>query len=536
MVSIDPTARQTRRNGQGGGLMWQYIKSKLNIWKSTGGQEGLGDDPGQATHLKKSLIDNMVVFQGKFDSCADLVVREFTACGRKMTILMMDNMIDKLNMTKSVLTPLTTAVLPAGMTEDDALLDWIRDDVLAAVDQREIFTFEESVWLAMSGFALLLVDGFDRAVVFGLQDFKFRSIDEPNVDKVSRGSREGFVEPLRINLMMMRRRLKNPALKFEVYQLGKESKTEVCLSYLKGVASESVLESIRHRLKTINIDTVLASGYIQPYFQDHPYSIFSTVGYTERPDTLCGKMEEGRVGILVDGTPMALITPYLLIENFQNIDDYAVGSYYATFTRILKYLAFFISVMLPGIYVAIGSFHQSLLPSQLLYILAQSEEGTPFDLMGEALIMQVIYEILREAGLRTPKQMGSSLNIVGAFLIGQAAVSAGLIGAPMVIIVALTATTSLVVPTLYEPGVILRFSYILAAGISGFYGLTLVTVVTLAHICSMKIYDIPYTAPIAPLGLYSMRDVVIRAPWKDLSQRKVRVQDMPGSDASRNPG
>lgn len=516
--------------------MWKYIKAKFNIWLGHGGQEGMGDDPGQTTHLKRSLIDNMVVFQGEFDSCADLVVREFTACGRKMTVLMMDNMIDKLNMSKSVIGPLTKAVPPAELGGGDPLFDWIRDDVLAAVDQREAFSYEECVWLAMSGFAVLLVDGFDRAIVFGLQDFKFRGIDEPNIDRVLRGSREGFVEPLRINLMMMRRRIKNPALKFEVYQLGRDGKTEVCLTYIKSAVSPSVLESVRHRIKTINIDTVLASGYIQPYFQDHPYSIFSTVGYTERPDTLCGKMEEGRVGILVDGTPMALITPYLLVENFQNIDDYAVGAYYATFTRVLKYLAFFISVMLPGLYVAIGSFHQSLLPVQLLYTLAQSEEGTPFDLMTEALLMQVIYEILREAGLRAPKQIGSSLNIVGAFLIGQAAVSAGLIGAPMVIIVALTATTSLVVPTLYEPGVLLRFAYIITAGISGFYGLTLLSTLVLMHVCSMKIYDIPYTAPVAPLGVYSMRDVVVRAPWKILSHRKVRVQDMPGSDASRSEG
>ena len=516
--------------------MWKYLKAKFSIWTGQSGQDGMGDSPSQATHLKRSLIDNMVVFEGKFDSCADLVEREFTACGRKMIVLMMDNMVDKLNMTKSVLEPLSRAVPPPDAAEGDAFFDWIRDDLLAAVDQREAFTFEECTWLSMSGFAVLLVDGFDRALVFGLQDFKFRSVDEPNIDKVIRGSREGFVEPLRINLMMMRRRVKNPALKFEVYQLGKDGKTEVCLAYLKGIVSDSVLDSVRHRLKTINIDTVLASGYIQPYFQDHPYSIFSTVGYTERPDTLCGKMEEGRVGILVDGTPMALVTPYLLAENFQNIDDYAVGPYYATFTRILKYLAFLISVLLPGLYVAVGSFHQSLLPAQLLYTLAQSEEGTPFNLMTEALLMQVVYEILREAGLRTPKQLGSSLNIVGAFLIGQAAVSAGLIGAPMVIIVALTATTSLVVPTLYEPGVLLKFINIIAAGVAGFYGLTLVSAFVMAHLCSMKVYDIPFTAPVAPLGVYSMRDMVVRAPWKILSHRRVRVQDMPGSDASRTSG
>ena len=513
--------------------MWKYLKSKLNIWASSGPSKGIGDQTAEFTQLKASLLDNMIIFQGKFDGCADFVYREFTACGKKMAVMMIDNLYDKLTMTQSVMEPITRATPPKGMTDGDAFFIWLRDDLLSAVDQREIFTVEECQWLAMSGFAILLVDGYGKALVFGFQNFKVRSIDEPKIDRVMRGSREGFVEALRINLSIIRRRMKNPGLKFEVYQLGSESKTEVCLAFIKGAVSETVLDNVRHRLMSIDIETVMASGYIQAYFQDHPFSIFSTVGYTERPDSLCGKLMEGRVGIIVDGTPVVLVTPYLFIENFQNMDDYAVGTYYATFTRILKYIAFFISVMLPGLYVAIGSFHQAALPTELLYTLAQSEEGTPFSLVEEALLMQVIYEILREAGLRAPEQIGSALNIVGAFLIGQAAVSAGLIGAPMVIIVSLTATTSLVVPTLYEPGVIMRFVFIFAAGMAGLYGVTLAFAFFALHLCSLKVYDIPYMAPLMPLDVYSMRDIIVRAPWKILSRKKTRVQNMPGSDASK---
>jgi spore germination protein KA len=186
--------------------------------------------------------------------------------------------------------------------------------------------------------------------------------------------------------------------------------------------------------------------------------------------------------------------------------------------------------------VAVGSFHQALLPTPLLYTLAQSEESTPFPLVGEAIIIQIIYEMLREAGLRLPKQFGSAVTIVGAFLIGQAAVSAGLIGAPMVIIVALTATTALVVPSLYESGVILRFAFIIVAGLSGFLGLTLGITFVMLHLCSLKSYDVPFTAPVLPFDVFSMRDTIIRAPWHILSRKRAKVQDLNGSNIDKNQG
>lgn len=488
------------------------------------------------TKLDKNLLDNMTRIQGRFDGCSDFVWKEFVTCGRKAVIMDMDNMIDKLVLTNGVLKPLSTANPPAGAADSDALFNWIRDSLLFTVDQRETFSFEELVGFLMGGFAVLLIDGVDRALVFGIQGFKFRSIDEPNTDKSLRGSREGFVEPLHINLMLVRRRVKNPNLKFEIYNLGSESKTEVCIAYIKGVAEESILNEVRHRLRTIDIDTVLASGFIQAYFQDDPFSIFSTVGTTERPDTFCGRLSEGRVGIIVDNTPMTLTMPCVFVENFQNMDDYAVGPYYATFTRILKYLAFFTSVIIPGLYVAVGSFHQALLPSQLLYTLAQSEEATPFPLFIEAIFMQIVYEMVREAGLRLPKQIGFAINIVGALIIGQAAVTAGLIGAPMVIIIAVTATTSLIIPTLYEPGVIMRFSFIVLAGMAGLYGLTLGIVFAAYHICSLKSYKVPYTAPISPFNGYALRDVILRVPWKVMAKRKISVQDLPGSNVDTTEG
>lgn len=517
--------------GKADGMIKEWW-TRINVWRRVRAARGIGDQPAAYTPVYVSLTDNMVYFNGKLADTADYVHKELTFCGHKCELMYFDNMVDKMVLSEAVLIPLAHAQKPEGLGEGEPFYAWVRDCVLSSSDQREAFNLEELEWLMMSGFAVLLIEGYAKAMVFGLQGFKIRGIDEPNMDRLLRGSREGFVEALRINIMMMRRRMKTSDLKFEAYVLGKNSKTEVSLAYVKGAVTNTTLETVRKRLREIDMDIVLASGMIQPFFEEK-LTLFSTVGYTERPDTLCAKLQEGRVGILVDGTPMAIYVPHLFVDNFTSVDDYATSFYYGTFTRVLKYISFYISVFLPGLYVAVGSFHQELLPTQLLFTLAQSEQNTPFALTFEALLMQMIYESLREAGLRAPRQLGSALNIVGAFLIGQAAVSAGLIGAPMVVIVSLTATTSLVVPTLYEPGVIMRFAYILLAGMAGFYGIVIGFSFFVVMMCSMKAYDTPYLSSIAPFDLFAQRDVVFRAPWGILNRKEYRPQDFKGSDAGQ---
>lgn len=510
--------------------------SKFYIGEQSHEEPEAGSAP-QYTKLSSNLLNNMVWMQGRFDGCADFVCKEFSVCGRSAAMMEIDNMVDKVVATEAVLNPLAHAQTPPAFQNDTpALWGWLRDSVLSNVDQHEVFSYEEIISLMMLGYSAFVLDGMDRAIVFGIQGYSFRSIEEPSTDKSLRGARDGFVEPLHINMMLVRRRIQNPNLKFELYQVGSESKTSICISYIKGVAPEDIVTKVRRQARSIDLSTVLASGYIQDFFQGGTPALFPTVGTTERPDTFCGRLSEGRVGVIVDNTPVALTMPHLLVENFQNMDDYAVGPYYATFTRILKYIAFFFSMLLPALYVAVGSFHQALLPSQLLYTLAQAEESTPFPLVVEALLMQLIYEMVREAGLRLPSQFGFAISIVGALIIGQAAVSAGLIGAPMVIIVALTATCSLITPTLYEPGVILRFVFLALAGMQGMYGLALGIAFLAFQICSIKSFDVPYTAPIQPLSLYAMRDVVFRAPWSVLKKRKVAVQNLPGSNVDQTQG
>ncbi|MEG1027941.1 MAG: spore germination protein [Oscillospiraceae bacterium] len=381
----------------------------------------------------------------------------------------------------------------------------------------------------MSGFVVVLIDGIPCGISMGMQGFNFRSIGQPVSENNVRASQEGFTEPLRINMTMVRRRIKSPNLCFKILSLGETSKTDICLMYMTDKVSINLLNNIEKKLKNIKIDLLLNSGYIIPFLEGKPYSIFSDVGTTERPDTLCAKINEGRIAIVIDGTPYAIIVPYLFTENFQTMDDYSHKAVYGSFIRILKYLAFFISILLPGIYVAISTFHPELLPHSLLFNIVAAEETTPFPLFVEALILHIMYEIMREAGLRLPKVVGHAVSIVGALVIGDAVVSAGLVGSPIVLIVALTAITSFVVPSLYQQIAILRLLFIIMGGTTGLFGIALLFMLTLINACSIGSMGMPYTSPIAPFSLKSMRDTFIRSGFNILNNKGVKLQDLEGS-------
>ena len=226
--------------------------------------------------------------------------------------------------------------------------------------------------------------------------------------------------------------------------IGRKTKTAVCLVYLKGVANPQVVEEAKRRLERIDTDGILESGYIEQFIEDAPLSIFSTIGNSEKPDTVAAKILEGRIAVLVDGTPFVLTFPMLFIEGFQSSEDYYSRPYYASLVRVIRFIAFMVSVLGPGIYVAVTTFHQELIPTPLLFTIAAAVEGTPFPTMIEVLVMGVIFEILREAGIRLPRPVGQAISIVGALVVGESAVSAGLIGEPVVIVIALTAVSSFV--------------------------------------------------------------------------------------------
>lgn len=476
----------------------------------------------------KSLKENINYLQDVTSSSADFTVRKMKLNdGTFVAIFTIEGMVNKDGLTLAVSDPLLSATIPTGVNK----YEFIRDRVLSTPEIIEINTFDELLDFSMSGFAVLGIDGYEKMLVIGLQGFSFRSVSEPSSEMVFRGSREGFTEPLRINMSLIRRRMKNPDLVFQTMTIGNLSKTQICLCYLKSAVSKSILKELKRRLNNINLDTVLASGYLVSYLGDEDKNtLLSTVGVTERPDTLCGKITEGRIGILVDGTPSAILVPHLFIENFQSFDDYSNRPYFASFIRILKYLSFLFAIYLPSLFIAITDFHPEYIPVGLLTHISDSLETTPFPLMLEVMFVAFMYEVMREAGLRLPKPLGHAVGIVGALVIGETGVSAGLICPTTLIIVAFSAICSYVIPELYGTITVVKFIYIVISGIFGVIGIILASLIATISVCSLKSFGVPYLAPIVPIPKGIISDNFIRSDWHRLTKHKVKLQNMVGVD------
>lgn len=481
--------------------------------------------------LKEDLSLNLAEIRGDFGKSQDIKIREAVISGRKAAVLLCDGMVNSVQLSELVMNPIMRSTVKTKSAFEHYTV--IRDSVTNAVEQDEVNTVEDVELYMMSGFAVFLLDGVASAMVMGIQGWAKRSIDEPGNEAMAKGAKEGFIESLNDNVALVRKRLKTPDLKFEMMKLGKDAKTNVTVAYMENKADSKIVEEVKARLQSIPGDAIIDYGCIQPYLDTNRLSFFTAVGNTERPDTLSSKLLEGRVAVMIDGTPFALIVPYLFTENFQTLDDYDNRPYFATFIRVLKFLAFILSMLVPGVYVAIGTFHQELFPSMFLFDVATAEFHTPFNLMVEALLIHFLYEIMREAGLRLPKTIGHAVSIIGAIVIGDATVSAGLIGAPMLIVVAVTAISSYVVYPLYEPVALLRFLFIVIGGTMGIYGIMVFVAVLMVNLASISPYGVPYTSPLTPFDPQSMEDTVLRAGWKRLYRHPFKIQNLRGADIDK---
>ena len=476
--------------------------------------------------MYSSLKENISALKELFANSADLTVREMnlnSSDNKKAAIVTIEGMCSKDTVAISIIEPLLDYKF--AQSDSDSMIDEIQKSVLTSSEIVKFNTLEETVMFATSGFALILLDGTKQMLAIGSQGFSFRSVTEPESEVVQRGSREGFTEPLRINMTLIRRRIKSPDFVFETVTVGKNSKTQLMLCYLQKSVSENLLEKVRDRLNGCNLDTVLASGYLSDYLEDNSSkSIFSGVGISERPDTVCGKLTEGRIAILVDGTPSVIILPHLFVEEFQSVDDYSNRPYYASFIRILKYLSFIIAVFLPGLYTAFAQYHPEYFPTGLLIKTSESISQTPLPVTLEVFLITIVYEIMREAGLRIPKPLGHAVSIVGALVIGESAVSAGIISSSTLMVVATAAICSYVTSPMYPTITVLRFLFITVGGLFGMWGIILATAIVLVNMCSKTSLGIPYMSSLAPFSLQSMRDVFIRSSWKKLSKHTIKIQ------------
>lgn len=481
------------------------------------------------TPINVSLERNLKNIKTMTGGSTDVIVKRGRVCGNDIAVILCEGMTSSTTLAALLYEKLNDLDGRGDIPPND-LMNHLFSAYLVAAEQLDIKNLGDLCLKMESGFAIILVDGCTGCTGIGVQGFKTRGIEQPDSENDLRGSREGFVEVIRTNMGLIRRRIKSPTLVFEMSQLGERSNTDICLCYISDKVSPKLLENVKARLKKVKLNTILESGYIQPYLEGKGGWFFSECGTCERPDSFAAKLYEGRVGILVDGTPFALVVPYLFIESFQTLDDYTQKPFYATFIRFVRLAAYFITLFLPGAYVAIASFSPELLPSALILNLAAAEQTAPFSLMVECLFIHFMYEILREAGLRLPRPIGHAIGVVGGLVIGDITVNAGLVGAPMVLVVALSGLCSFVVPAMYEKTVILRFLYIIAGGVFGLFGLSLAAGAVIVKMCSLNTYGTPYMAPISPFTPRAGRDMFVRAGWRRMAKSDVTLQGLNGSE------
>lgn len=348
-----------------------------------------------------------------------------------------------------------------------------------------------------------------------ISEWEGRAVTIPETEPVTRGPREAFVETLRVNKALIRRKIKSPALKIEDFRLGTVSDTDIALVYIKGIADEKLVDEVKNRLRKIKIDAVLESGYIEEMIEDNPWSPFPTVNHTERPDRVAAMLLEGRVAILVDGSPVALTVPNLFIEYLHTPDDYYERFLFATAVRLIRFFSLIVSFILPSLYAAVLGFHHELLPTAFLLSVTAQREVLPFPLLLEVFVAEVILEVLREAGNRLPRFTAQTVSIVGALVLGGIAVQAGLISATTVIVVVFAGIASLAIANSANLAFrLLRFVLLILSGTLGLIGLTSGVAIITIHMCTLRSFGVPYLSPLTPFIGSELGDTFIRAPWR----------------------
>ncbi|MEG6614891.1 spore germination protein [Peptococcaceae bacterium 1198_IL3148] len=449
---------------------------------------------------------------------SDFVVRKFSIGPNGDTqaaIVYLDGMTDADMINKSIMKPLMTNQNLSGNGKGGGIpFEQVLNAMLAASDVRIADDYKAILGGVLYGDAAVFIDKHKKCLLVSVKGFNYRSISEPLSEGVVRGPREGFVENLRTNTAMVRRRVQSPNLIIESMTIGRISNTSVAIGYIRGLADPKLVAEAKKRLARIEIDGVLESGYIEELIEDNPYSPFPQIIHTERPDKVADALMSGRVAIFTDNTPFVLVIPGEFVSFLQASEDYYERFLIGTFIRILRYTALGVSLVLPSLYIAITTFHQEMIPTPLLIRIAASREGVPFPALVEALLMEFSFEALREAGLRLPRPVGQAVSIVGALVVGEAAVSAGIVSPLMVIVVAVTGIASFVNPA-FNMSIamrILRFPMMLLAGTLGLFGIMVGLMVILVHMAGLRSFGVPYLAPFAPVDQSGLKDTVVRAP------------------------
>lgn len=487
--------------------------------------------------LTSDIAQNEMILKQAFHNCSDIIFRKIQQSGdTKWLIVYLESLVDDTNLDDHILRPL----MSGGSSHDDSTSDENNAvDVQVPIGKiNRTSKVADIVRHLLIGQVAILTAEDTCAMTVAANGRVQRNPEEPPSEHVIRGPRDGFIENISTNMGLLRSRIKTSRLKTEAYTVGELTQTEVVIAYVDGIADDNVVEEVRKRVTGIQTDGVLESGYIEAFIEDLPMSPFPQVISTERPDFIAAGLLKGRVAILVDTTPFALLVPMTFWSGLQSSEDHYTRSIFATFVRWIRFLFISVSIFAPSLYVAVTTFHQEMIPTNLMLSIAAAREAVPFPALIETLLMEIMFEALREAGVRMPRQVGQAVSIVGALVIGQAAVEAGIISAPVVIVVATTGIASFTVPRFnFANGIrLLRFPMILLAGTLGLYGIVLGFLGILLHVTSLRSFGTPYFTPIGPLSYKNLKDVLISTPiWDQAMHSRAAGSNHPAIVRQEHP-
>ncbi len=463
--------------------------------------------------LTKSLVQNTELIRGIFSKDAILRTRQITSkSGVDFCLIYFDGMVSDEIINESIIKPIILSDEP--LWEDRAAFTSSR--ILFSSEVKINDRTDDAIRSVLYGDTILLVDGSDKPITVNTKGWQKRGIDEPENEKILKGPREGFNESAMTNAALIRRKLLTPDFSVETMSVGRRTDTRVFICYLASLTDEKTLGELKSRLSKIDIDGVLDSNYLNEQIRDAKSSLFKTTGATERPDVVAANLLEGRIAIICDGSPVVLTVPYLFSENFQSDEDYYTSYKMASANRILRLVCFIIAISAPALYLAMTTFHLGLLPPDFTLAVANSSLGVPFSPITECISLIIVFEILTEAGLRTPQSVGTALSIVGGLVVGQAAVEAGFISAPMLIAVALGGISGLMVPRLRTSVFYCRLAFTVLAAMLGIYGVLIGLTVLLIHILSLRSFGTDYTESLRRITAQSSKDTVVRCSWTNM--------------------
>ncbi len=479
----------------------------------------------QKTSFPRSLNEGVKKLKSTLCS-KDIFAHPFESKdGVKCALIYADGMVNKQLLGELVIRPISSSLLKNSgvFAENDTGRVAFYEKTVLEITQfpevKQAKDFDDACFQVLDGNTLLLIDGAPIPFVLGAKLLPVRAITEPPTDVAIKGPREGFIEDIKVNMTLVRKRLKTPNLVLENLTVGKQSGSNVCVCFLKGTVNQKLVDALLQKIQKIDVDTLPDSSYLSALIAPRKHSIFKQLGTTEKPDIFCAKLAEGRVGILVDGSPIALTAPYLLIEDFQASEDYFISPVSASILRFIRITAFILALLLPGAYTATQLFKMQILPLGLMLTVSGGVQGIPFSPSMEVFLILLVFEILKEASVRMPKYVGMSLSIVGALVLGEAAVSAGFVSTPSIIIVALSGICLYTVPNMVETGSILRWIALIVGGSLGFFGLVLYITFLLYYLVSSDCFSTPLLAPFAPFDLHDMKDSGVKFSIRELKTR-----------------